>query len=184
MKLGNDGTELDEVDWRILGLLQQNCKQPLAKIGAKVGLSAPSVIDRIKRMEDHGIIRGYTAIVDARKLGKDVTGFIGVFIGHPRFVPAFEEAVAQLDDVLECHHVTGEYSLLLKVKTTNTSSLEELIGHVRSLEGVERTETMIAFSTSTERLQAPIEYNGTNGVMAHKRQHRRGEDARKSLNGG
>lgn len=144
--------ELDGVDLQILSLLQQNCKLPLAKIGEKIGLSAPSVIERIKKLEGRGVIRGYTAILDARKLGKDITAFIQVLIKHPKLIGTFEQAIEGLEDVLECHHVTGRYTMLLKVKTANTSSLEKLISRIRSLKGVERTETMIVFSTSTERL--------------------------------
>lgn len=176
MKLGHRA-ELDEVDRQILSLLQKNCKLPLAKIGEKVGLSAPSIIERIKRLEDGGVIQGYTAILDARKLGKDITAFIGVLIGHPKLIGAFEQTIEGLEDILECHHVTGEYTLLLKVKTANTSSLEELISRIRFIEGVERTETMIVLSTHIERLQLAIEHNA---LTASKR-HRRSDDYAKSL---
>ncbi len=156
MKLGHDENGFDDIDLHILSLLQENCKLPLAKIGEKVGLSAPSVIERIKKLEDNGVITGYRAILDARRLGKDVTAFIGVSISHPKLISEFEHDIAQVEDVLECHHVTGQHSLLLKVKTTNTSSLEELISKIRSLEGVERTETMVVLSTHTERTQIAI----------------------------
>ena len=112
--------------WR---LLQDQGRIPLVKLGEQVGLSSPSVIDRVKKLEDNGIISGYHASVDARRLGKDVTAFIGVSIAHPKTVSIFEQTVALLDDVLECHHITGEHTLLLKMKTDNTSSLERLISH-------------------------------------------------------
>lgn len=156
MKLGSDETELDATDRLILGILQENCKLPLAKVGEQVGLSAPAVIERIKKLEDSGILIAYRAILDARKVGKDVTGFIGVQISHPKMIADFEGAVAGFDDVLECHHVTGEHTLLLKVKTHNTASLERLIQQLRSIEGVTRTETMIVLSTHTERTQVSL----------------------------
>jgi Lrp/AsnC family leucine-responsive transcriptional regulator len=144
--------ELDNLDLHILALLQENCKLPLVKIGERVGLSAPSVIERIKKLEESGVIRGYTAILDARKLGKDITAFIGVSINHPKLISKFEEAIDRVEDVQECHHVTGEHTLLLKVKADNTSALEELIRKIRSLEGVARTETSVVLSTHTEGL--------------------------------
>jgi Lrp/AsnC family leucine-responsive transcriptional regulator len=156
MKLGNPELDLDEIDIRILKLLQSNCKQPLAKIGDKVGLSAPAVVDRVKKLEDSGVVVAYRGILDARQLGKDVTAFIGVSVGHPRRIAEFEAMVAGFDDVLECHHVTGHHTLLLKVKTANTSTLEELISKIRSIEGVERTETMVVLSTHTERTQIAL----------------------------
>src|ERR1700687_1833110 len=103
MKLGNHEGEFDDIDLHILALLQENCKLPLAKIGEKVGLSAPSVIERIKKLEDNEVIGGYRAILNARRLSKDVTAFIGVSIRHPKLIAEFEKEIVQLDDVLECH---------------------------------------------------------------------------------
>lgn len=148
MELGG----IDHVDRHILSVLQENCKLSLVKIGERVGLSAPSVIERIKKLEESGVIRGYTAVLDARKLGKDITAFIGVSINHPKLITRFETAIDGFEDIQECHHVTGEYTLLLKVKANNTSDLEEVIRQIRSLEGVERTETSVVLSTHTEGL--------------------------------
>jgi Lrp/AsnC family leucine-responsive transcriptional regulator len=144
--------ELDSIDRHILAVLQEDCKLSLAKIGERVGLSAPSVTERIKKLEESGVIRGYTAILDARKLGKDITAFIGVFVDHPKLIGKFEKDIAQIEDVQECHHVTGEYTLLLKIKTENTSTLETLLRKIRSMEGVTRTETSIVLRTATEGL--------------------------------
>ncbi|MCX8073457.1 MAG: Lrp/AsnC family transcriptional regulator [Candidatus Binatia bacterium] len=156
MKLGAAELELDTTDVEILNILQDNCKVPFAKIGEQVGLSAPSVMERIKKLEDHGVILGYRAVIDARRVGNDVTAFIGVSVGHPRRIGPFEEEIGRLPEVLECHHVTGQHTFLLKVKTQNTSTLENLIRAVRSIEGVERTETMVVLSTNVERTQVAL----------------------------
>ena len=172
MKLGHSENEFDDIDLHILALLQENCKLPLAKIGEKVGLSAPSVIERIKKLEDNEVISGYRAILNARRLSRDVTAFIGVSIRHPKLIGEFEKEIVQLDDVLECHHVTGQHTLLLKVKTENTSTLEELISKLRSIEGVDRTETMVVLSTHAERTQLTMHFDAT---AAAKRPRRNGE---------
>jgi Lrp/AsnC family leucine-responsive transcriptional regulator len=148
--------ELDATDLRILDLLQENCKRPLAAIGEKVGLSAPAVAERIHKLEQAGIVTGYVALLDARALGLDVTAFIGVSIGPPRLIDAFEREIESLDDVLECHHVTGGPTLMLKAKTESTETLEELIDRIRSIDGVTRTETMIVLSTRAERPRIPL----------------------------
>ena len=182
MKLG--GTELDAIDLQIVQILQEQGRIPHVKLGELVGLSAPSVIERVKKLEDGGIITGYHAIVNAKHLGIDVTAFIGVSINHPRAISLFEQKVETLDDVLECHHVTGQHTLLLKVKTDDTSSLERLISAIRSIEGVARTETMVVLSTHTERSQIPVhsaepeaDANGrrhkTNGIRNGMNQTRR-----------
>jgi Lrp/AsnC family transcriptional regulator, leucine-responsive regulatory protein len=171
MKLGGGETpELDAIDLQIVDILQEHGRIPHVKLAEQVGLSAPSVIERVKRLEDSGIITGYHASVDARRLGKDVTAFIGVSINHPRLIGMFERAIETFDDVLECHHVTGEHTLLLKVKTDDTSSLERLISALRSIEGVARTETMVVLSIHTERSQ--ILAHRTDAALGNGRRHR------------
>ena len=164
--------ELDAIDRHILAVLQENCKLPLVKIGERVGLSAPSVNERIRKLEESGVIRGYTAILDARTLGKDITAFIGVFIDHPKAINQFERAIDKVEAVQECHHVTGQHTFLLKVKANNTSSLEELISKIRSIEGVARTETSVVLSTYTEglwlELKTPDEAVDGGGERGHK----------------
>jgi Lrp/AsnC family leucine-responsive transcriptional regulator len=143
--------DYDATDLAILDLLQENCKQPLASIGTKVGLKAPSVVERIHKMEEAGIITGYVALLDGRRIGMDVTAYLGVWSDRPDASDRLGRAVGAIEEVQECHHVTGGFTLLLKVKTRNTESLERLIEQVRSLDGVNRTETMVVLSTAAER---------------------------------
>ena len=157
MKLGNGSDfALDPTDWKILQTLQEDCKISLARVGEQVGLSAPSVIDRIKKLEAAGVIRGYRAELDSRTLGFDVTAFIGVEHGRLEGIGEFEDLLGALDDVLECHHVTGGHTFLLKVKTQNTGALEKLISRIRTIPGVARTETMVVLSTHIERRDVPL----------------------------
>ncbi len=157
MKLGSgNGYALDGIDLKILETLQQDCKIPLARVGELVGLSAPSVIDRIKKLESAGVITGYHAALDSQELGIDVTAFIGVEHGQLADMTDFEDRVSALEGVLECHHVTGQHTFLLKAKTRNTSSLENLISQIRNIPGVARTETMVVLSTHIERSQVPV----------------------------
>ncbi len=159
MRLQRPEPELDATDLQILDLLQENCKRPLAFIGEKVGLSAPAVMERVHKMEEAGVILGYVALVDARLLGMDVTAFIGVSVAHPKMIGAFEREVARMEAVLECHHVTGAHTLLLKVRTENTEGLEDLIDRIRSVEGVTRTETNVVLSTQTERTRIALAFD-------------------------
>src|SRR5881398_2040855 len=131
--------ELDDTDLQILGLLQDDCRTPLARIGEAVGLSAPAILERIKKLEAAGVVLGYRALLDARRLGLDITAFIGVMITHPDRIAAFESKVAALDDFLERHNMTGRYTRRPKAKTANTSSIERLISEFGSLPGMVRT---------------------------------------------
>lgn len=154
---GAEGSErLDAVDRRLLDALQADCKQSLAELGQLVELSPPAVLERVRKLEDAGYVKGYHAALDARRLGLDIGAFIGVGIDHPRSIPKFESAVEKLPAVLESHHVTGRHTLLLKVRTENTESLHQLIGAIRELPGVARTETMIVLATQMERQRIAI----------------------------
>ena len=150
--------EFDATDREILELLQDNCKRPMAAIGQSVGLSAPSVVDRIHKLEEAGVITGYAATVDARLLGKDVTAFIGVAKDAPSEIGTLERSIADIDDVLECHHVTGAHTFLLKVKSENTQALESLIARVRALPGVKATATLVVLSPAAARTRLPLDF--------------------------
>jgi Lrp/AsnC family transcriptional regulator, leucine-responsive regulatory protein len=182
MKFGRDSVGLDATDRAILELLQDNCKQPLAAIGEKVGLSAPAVVERIHKLEEAGVVLGYTALLDPRKLGRDITAFIGVSTDRPGAIDRVEAQVVAMDEVLECHHVTGGYTLMVKVKTRNTESLERLIDSVRGVDGVSRTETMVVLSTRTERSRIAL---GAEEMLLPERPRRgRRRSAEPEENGG
>ena len=147
---------LDGIDRRLLDALQADSRRSLKDIGAAVGLSAPSVMERVRKLESAGIIKGYHAVLDARKVGLDISAFIGVSIGSPAQAHSFETWIESIPQVLECHHVTGGHSVLLKVKTCDTGDLEKLISRIRSMEGVASTETMVVLSTHTERVEIAL----------------------------
>ena len=122
----------------------------MADIAGEVELSAPAVMERVKKLEAGGVIKGYQALLDSKKVGKDVTAFIGVSVGNHGDIDKFAAQMLQHHNVLECHHVTGDESFILKVKSANTGSLEKLLGEIRSVEGVTRTVTKIVLSTAKE----------------------------------
>ena len=167
---------LDEIDRQLLEALQTDSKRSLKEIGAEVGLSAPSVMERVRKLENAGIIRGYHALLDARKVGLDIAAFIGVAISTPSHLSAFEEWVESIPQVLECHHVTGGHTLLLKVKTRNTKDLEQLISRIRSMEGVAGTETMVVLSTHTERVEVALPPSVPGPDARRRKRHRRKAD--------
>lgn len=141
---------LDQIDLKILSILQSSGRSRLADIAEEVDLSAPAVMERVKKLETGGVIKGYQAVVDGKKVGKDITAFIGVSVGNQRDMDKFATRMLQHHDVLECHHVTGDESFILKVKSANTASLERLLGEIRSVDGVTRTVTKVVLSTAKE----------------------------------
>jgi Lrp/AsnC family leucine-responsive transcriptional regulator len=169
---------LDHIDFKILYILQNHGRSRLADIAEEVELSAPAVMERVKKLESSGVIKGYQALLDSKKVGKDITAFIGVSIGNQRDIDKFATRMLDHQDVLECHHVTGDESFILKVKSANTGSLERLLGEIRSVEGVTRTVTRVVLSTAKEsqtldldqRLAGPT--NSKKDMTAQRRSQR------------
>jgi Lrp/AsnC family leucine-responsive transcriptional regulator len=141
---------IDQIDLKILAILQNSGRSRLADIAEEVELSAPAVLERVRKLEVNGVIKGYQALLDGKKVGKDITAFIGVSIGNQRDIDKFATQMVRNPDVLECHHITGDESFILKVKSANTTSLEKLLGAIRSVEGVTRTVTRVVLSTAKE----------------------------------
>lgn len=143
--------DLDAKDRKILQLVQRDATLAQAVIARKVGLSTAAVSERLRKLEAAGVIRRWSAIVDAAALGAQFTAFVEVFFEHPRYEAAFLKRVLVLDEVLECHHVTGEFSLLLKLRVADMAALQELLLHqLGSHDGVRQTRTVMALSTVKE----------------------------------
>lgn len=135
-------------------------------------------MERVKKLEASGVIRGYYALVDGKKVGKDITAFIGVSIGNQRDLEKFAAQMLRNRDVLECHHVTGDESFVLKVKSANTAALEKLLGEIRSVEGVTRTVTKVVLSTAKEGQALDLDAG-----LADAPQGKKGEPSAKQLRG-
>src|SRR5262245_37523374 len=136
-KTPNNGQVIDPKDRAILALVQQDAKRAQAEIAKRVGLSAAAVNERLKKLEKAGVIRRYAAVLDPRAVGVTITAFVEVFIEHPRHEPSFIKKVLELDEVQECHYVTGEFSLLLKVRARDVEALQQLLlRQLNALEGV------------------------------------------------
>jgi len=143
--------DLDARDRHILRLVQQDATLAQAEIARRVGLSTAAVHERLKKLEASGVIRRWTAVVDPAAVGVQVTAFVEVFLEHPRFEAAFLDRLKELDEVLECHHVTGEFSLLLKVRVRDVAALQHLLlEQLGSHEGVRQTRTAVVLSTEKE----------------------------------
>lgn len=142
---------LDQIDYKLLDLLQRNARMTQLEMAAAVGLSQPAVAERMRKLEQDHLITGYSARVDARRLGKDITAFVGVRIEHPKYNDRFAKEILALPDVLECHRITGPDSYLLKVVTEDTQSLDRLISDLlRHIPGVTRTLTTVVTSSIKE----------------------------------
>lgn len=148
---------IDEIDAKILEILQKRGRTRRNDLAEAVGLSLPSVSERMRKLEANGILTGYHATVDHHKLGRDITAFIFVTIDSSRHYAQFLEHAGTLDDILECHAITGEGTHLLKIRTLDTASLERLLAKIQAWAGVLSTRTNLVLSTSKETTRIKIE---------------------------
>ena len=148
---------LDEIDVKIMEILQKKGRTRRNDLAESVGLSLPSVSERLRKLEENAYITGYHATVDPKKLGRDVTAFILVSVDSSKHYAQFIEHAHAVDEILECHAVTGEGSHLLKIRTTNTGSLERLLAKIQAWPGVGGTRTNLVLSSTKDTMRIEVE---------------------------
>src|SRR3989304_8423730 len=138
---------LDDIDIKILKTLQEKGRTKRNQLAELVGLSVPSVSERLNKLEEKGVIEGYFAKVNKQTFGLDIMAFIHVIMDSSKHYKALISHVDKLPQILECHSVLGEGSHLLKVVVRNTESLEKLLGEIQTWPGVTATKTTFVLST-------------------------------------
>lgn len=158
---------LDQIGWHILQELQENARIPFAELGRRVGLSTPAVAERVRNMEDAGIIRSYRAEVDPKACGYNVSAFIRVNVAGDK-LQHFVELARTRPEVLECHRVTGAESFILKMVVTDMNHLESAIDSLMPY--VATTTSMILSSAIVWGPVRPREAAPETPVKARKKQ--------------
>jgi Lrp/AsnC family leucine-responsive transcriptional regulator len=141
---------VDALDIKILNILQSKGRTKRNQIAEEVGLSIPSVSERLKKLEENGIIEGYFARLSKKAFGYDIMAYILVMMESSKHYKTLLSKVDHIPEILECHSVLGEGSHLLKAVTRNTESLEKLLGEIQSWPGVTATKTTFVLSTIKE----------------------------------
>lgn len=138
---------MDNLDIKILKLLQENARITASDIAKEINLSVPAVSERLKKVESSGIIQQYTAIIDPVHLKKDLTAIMFISLERPKFTDRFVDYIKGEEEILECHYLAGDFDYALKIITENTRSLEELLNRIKSVQGVQKTKTVVVLST-------------------------------------
>jgi Lrp/AsnC family transcriptional regulator, leucine-responsive regulatory protein len=155
---------MDTLDSKALTFLMKSGRATWAELGTLLGLSAVSAADRVRKLEEHGVIRGYAAIIDPAAVGHPLTAYVSVSLSSHRNRAAFLRGIEKMEQVSECHHVAGDDDYLLKVRCRGTQDLDHLLAHeLKDKLGVARTRTTIVLSTAKESVQVPIESKGDTG---------------------
>lgn len=151
---------LDDIDRQLLHLLQENSRITSAELARQVNLSPPGLQKRLKKLEESGIIERYATLVNREALGLDLLCFAQVSLAHhqPECVGQFCERVKGLPEVLECHHLTGEFDYLLKVVVANHQHLEKFLSEkVTQIPGVDKVRTNIVLNEIKASTSLPLD---------------------------
>jgi Lrp/AsnC family leucine-responsive transcriptional regulator len=148
---------IDEMDRRILSLLQQDARLPNAEIARRVGMAPSATLERLRKLEDRGVILGYEVRLDAKKLGLGICAFIYVRTGDKKGETDTGDRLKKHANVLEVHHIAGEDCYLVKVRAADTDDLGRLLQHeITAMPGVTSTRTTIVLGTVKESSRIPI----------------------------
>lgn len=138
---------MDTTDIKILNCLHENSRENASVIGEKVNMSVSAVIERIKKLENSGVIKKYTVIIDPKRVNKDVMAFISVTMEHPKYNEGFISFIKNNKYIIECNYITGDFDFILKVCVDSTEMLEKILNEIKSVKGVSLTRTLIILST-------------------------------------
>ena len=141
---------IDATDKKIISILQENARLSNAEIADKVGLTASSVHERVKKLEKKGILKGYVAVVNADMLGKPMLAFVRLSVTTQTINATIQKLCASEPDILECHNVAGEDCYILKIRAEGPKQLERLLMAIKSRSDSIRSVTNIVLSSCKE----------------------------------
>jgi Lrp/AsnC family leucine-responsive transcriptional regulator len=151
-----DPPELDRIDWKIIEELQQDARLSWAELGRRAGLSTPAVSERVHRLENLGVIRGFHADIGLERLGLPIQIFVRVSMAGPEsLVRTFQQQVKVWDEVIECHRVTGSDSFIVKARVVDVEHLERFLdklGHYGSTSTATVLSSPVLKRTITEKI--------------------------------
>ncbi len=138
---------MDGLDKQILECLIENGRMTASEISKRVSLSIPAVSERIRKLEQSGVVDKYSVILNPAKMGNHLTAIMLVSMERPRYNEGFVTHVALEPEVMECHYLAGDFDYVLKIVTADTETLEKLLNRIKSVPGVQKTRTNVVLST-------------------------------------
>ena len=138
---------MDQMDKSILLLLEENARMTVSEISHRINLSVSAVSERLKKLENTGIIEQYTTIINSKYLNKNLTAFMSVALDGPHYVEKLREFVETDEEILEGYYVAGEFDYMLKIITEDTESLKDILDRIKGIQGVGKTKTVVCLSS-------------------------------------
>jgi len=158
--MGADNNILHPADKRILEILQTQGRIPNVQLASEVGLSPSAVLERVRKLEERGIIERYVTLLDNKKIGLGTIAFVSVSLNlhHPDSIENFHRFIGESDKVLECYHVAGGEDYLLKVFSRDIDDYEHfLLDRLTRTKGIDKVKTMFVLSTLKRETAMPLE---------------------------
>ena len=144
--------QIDNVDRKIISLLMKDAMMPYTEIAHRVLMSSGTIHVRMNNLQKMGIVKGTTLVLDHAKLGYDLTAFVGVYLEKGSIYDKVIKRLEKIPEVVEAYYTTGVYSIFIKIVCRNTDHLREVLNEkVQSVEGIDRTETIISLEESIKR---------------------------------
>ena len=147
---------MDNIDKKILIELQKAGRESASNIAERINVSVPTITERIRKLEESGVIVGFQAVIDSSKIGFDVSAIITIISGSSQYYKKVTIEAEKTPEVVKCFSTTGNGSHTLLVTTKNSNTLEELLRKIQSWPGVNRTETQIILSSYKSGIILPI----------------------------
>lgn len=138
---------MDGLDKQILDCLIENGRMTVSEVSQRVSLSIPAVSERIRKLEQSGVVDKYSVILNPVKMGNHLTAIMLVSMERPRYNEGFVSHITSEPEVMECHYMAGDFDYVLKIVTIGTESLEKLLNRIKSVPGVQKTRTTVVLST-------------------------------------
>lgn len=152
MKIKSLQIEIDGIDKEILRNLMEDARKPILQIAHKIGISGAAIHQRLKKLEEAGVVSGSKMVVNPTVLGFKTVAFIGIYLDKASSNAEAVKELRKIPEVLECHYTTGNWSILIKILCRDNEHLMQVLNkNIQSIQGVSRTETFISLDQQIER---------------------------------
>jgi len=147
-----ESLQIDQLDRKILSLITENARIPYLEVARECNVSGAAIHQRIQRLTRMGVIAGSEFVINPKKIGFHTCAYVGIYLDSASLYPEVVTKLRDIPEITQCHYITGNYSIFIKVYTRNNEDLKHvLVDKVQSIPGVERTETFISLEESFSR---------------------------------
>jgi len=148
--------EIDALDEKILKLITRNARIPFLEVARECGVSGAAIHQRVQRLLNIGVVSGSEFLINPQKLGYNTCAYIGIYLEKAKYHTRVVQELTKIPEIVECHYITGQYAIFIKVQTKTNKHLKKLIDEeIQEIEGISRTETFMSLEMEFKR-QIPI----------------------------